>query len=132
MLVAFVALVSLCVSTPTAQNAALGVAFARACAAEDARTHQNEPRLRLDRDEAHSADIHALVRPIGSVETVLRRERDAGGSDLHVDGAQVAAPFLVASLTATAVPAGDADPGVRSLPTDPPTRARARLMVFLN
>ena len=133
MLVAIVALLSLGGSTLMTQSAALGVTFARACAAQEAQEQAptSAPCLRrTDDDGRGESDIHALGTAGETPETVLRRERETP-TDLLVDEALFVASTSNASTVRTDREQA-LDPSVFTFSGQPPSRARARLMVFLN
>jgi hypothetical protein len=124
--IALATIVSLIGCYVRAPDAVLGVAFARARAAEAAVTQESQPRLRIEREDVPRHDVDAI--PVSRVVTKTvgahYREREAG------------APVRLVALALRAhdVPPADVPgvAGIDELPTDPPTRARARLMVFLN
>ena len=103
----------------------LGSAFARVCAAE-ARTlsdGRHPPRLDPSDDVAHADEIVAVVSP--SIGKGIAPPRDT------LDGAHLA--WLAApSSSSAALPLEARDTATPWWPSEPPTRARARLMVFLN
>ncbi|MDF2692603.1 MAG: hypothetical protein K0S65_986 [Labilithrix sp.] len=109
-----------------APDAVLGVAFARACAAESAVTERSHPRLRVDREDVHVVvDVDGLPDApdaTKSVETCREREGESPPPSLTV----------VAGRTLPDAMYLDGEHGLDWLPVGPPTRERARLMVFLN
>ncbi len=106
-----------------APNALLGVAFARACAAERVAMDRTQPRLRVDDEDAvHDADTETALLP--SVDGLKARESaeegPAGLSTFALGGPSAPHARL------------ERDPGIERIPIVAPTRERARLMVFLN
>lgn len=129
--VVLVAILSVFVSSMRVPDAVLGVAFARICAAESARTHHGNPRLRAEREDSEVYDIHALTPRVEAIKVMPRRGREAdrkGGSPVD----DLRAGASLEQLTVLPLALADADPSIGSFPIDPPTRARTRLMVFLN
>ncbi|HVH44080.1 MAG TPA: hypothetical protein VM925_17135 [Labilithrix sp.] len=123
--VALAAVISIIGSYVRAPHALLGVAFARACAAESAATDGGHPRLRADGEDAHVADVEGLApSPRVAKTAALLRDGDGGAS------ARVGTTTMIANLATSPFVVGDSGLGRR--PIDPPTRGRARLMVFLN
>jgi hypothetical protein len=122
--VAIATILALIASYVRAPEAVLAVAFARACAAEAAVTESSQPRLREDREEVHVDDVDAVPSVDFSKLVKLQRPRDG-----------VASPPLATlsgGLAMTAPVNIEVGSGLEWLPVGPPTRERARLMVFLN
>jgi len=107
-----------------APSSVLGVAFARACAAERAATDVAHARLRVDNEDVHAEDIEGLVPSVASVEAAAPRER----------AEQPATRPDALALVASILPHDrlHPNPGIERVPIVAPTRERARLMVFLN
>ena len=108
-----------------APSSVLGVAFARACAAERAATDGAHPRLRVDNEDAHVEDIAGLVPAVAGVKAAAPRE----GAD-QPSSIRPSTSALLASNAPDLRPG--LDPGMERIPIVAPTRERARLMVFLN
>jgi hypothetical protein len=124
-LVGICALVALVVASLRAPDAVLSATFARACAVEAAATNRSHTGARVDREHGRGGDVRAVPVSVESAKTSAPvRER------------AFASGFRLASLSTIAItvprPRESAGPGARWSSTDPPTRARARLMVFLN
>lgn len=109
-----------------APNALLGVVFARACAAERDATERRQPRLRVDSEDTHVADADDGFMPSIRAGKAASPPRDR----VAVPGVHLAAVRPRVSKLPSVEMAGD--PGLAVIPTGPPTRERARLMVFLN
>lgn len=109
-----------------APNSLLGVVFARACAAERDVMERRQPRLRVESEDTHVADADDGLLPSIHSGKAASPPRERGPEP----GLRVAA--LAARVSN--VPDMDlpGDPGLDLVPTGPPTRERARLMVFLN
>jgi hypothetical protein len=110
-----------------APEAVLGVAFARACATETAVTERSHPRLRVDREDIHLDDVGALPVSVQSTKGFVFQPEDRMSDPDR--GALALASTEARSWPL--LPAKDT-PGLPRLPSGPPTRERARLMVFLN
>ena len=123
--VAVATLISLIGSYVRPPDALLGVAFARACAAEAAMMDECHPRLRVDREDTDPGDVDGVAPSSG----VSKRTAHARAAD-DVLGPRLAVSTRPASVPGRVGAAGDR--GLAWLPVEPPTRARARLMVFLN
>jgi hypothetical protein len=123
--VALATVLALVGSYVRAPEALLGVAFARACAAESAVTERSQPRLRVDHEDVHHVDdVDGLPAFAGSTKSV-----ETGGER---DGEEPTPVVLPAGHLVAADEPWSGERGLDWLPIGPPTRDRARLMVFLN
>jgi hypothetical protein len=123
--VGLVAVLSLLASSMRASDALLGVTFARARAAEAATTNELHARLRIGPEDEHTNDVDALAPPVEIAKASApprENEESAGNRVALLAPAAAVMPLAIEGI----------DTGVRWLPADPPSRARARLMVFLN
>jgi hypothetical protein len=130
MFVAFAAVLSLVASSVRASDALLGVTFARACAAEAATTHPSQIRVGRalsldDDDEPRSNDIDTFA-PTLEITKASSAPRQNDRSAAH----RIASlsPSIIAMLPSEHA----VDTGLSWPPPEPSSRARARLMVFLN
>ena len=109
-----------------APHALLGVAFARACAAERVATERTLPRLRVDdEDVVHDADTETALLP-SSDGLKVRAPREPAEQPPAVP---TTLPLRGSSAHHARL---ERDPGIERVPIGAPTRERARLMVFLN
>lgn len=103
----------------------LGIAFARACAAESAMMERTQSRLRVDDEGEHIEDTDALLPSTEAGKARSPRDRAEGLAPRR------ATAFM---LRRRDVPSAgrEGGPGIERIPLGTPARQRARLMVFLN
>ena len=107
-----------------APNGLLGIAFARAYAAESAATERTKPRLRIDDEDERLEDTDAVLPSVEAAKTATARARaEAPGARRAAECADRLPVPTTARL--------DSSPGIERVPIGTPTRERARLMVFL-
>ncbi len=123
--VAVAAILSLIGAYVRAPESLLGVAFARACAAERAVTERTQPRLRVDREDAHIDDSDGLPPSFDAMK--------AGSPPRAVGDPPTFRGAAVTLRSVTELSTGPSlDPGAPRVSIGRPTRQRARLMVYLN
>jgi hypothetical protein len=112
-------------------DAVLGVAFARACAAESkAAGTEDRSRLRVDREdiEVESAPALAATAEVAKRVAPSPKRAERGRVDRLVRLASDERSQIAISAPSMRTPSAE----LAWTATDPPTRGRARLMVFLN
>ena len=124
--VAIATILSLVGAYVRAPEALLGVAFARACAAERAAMERTQPRLRVDREDMQLEDVDGLPPSIDGMKTGSPPRERAEQPSMR------GSALALSRFASTPGGRPERDPGVEWLPIGPPTRERARLMVFLN